>query len=51
MWFAGELAYWSGSLDDWAETSFAGGGTFGVSLEPTEGPVGNPAVLVADLGS
>jgi hypothetical protein len=51
MWFSGDVAYWSGSLDEWATTSFDGGGTFGVSLEPVSGSAGNPAVLVADLGS
>lgn len=49
MWFSGDTAYWNGSLDEWATISFDGGGTFGVSLEPVEGPRGNPAVLVADL--
>lgn len=51
MLFAGRTAYWNGSLDAWATTSFAGGGTFGISLEPVSGSVGNPAVLAADLGS
>ncbi len=50
MWFAGTTAYWTGSLDEWATTSF-GSGTFGVSLEPLEGPRGHPAVLVGDLGT
>jgi hypothetical protein len=49
MWFAGATAFWNGTLDEWATTSFEAGGTFGVSLEPISGPVGNPAVLVADL--
>jgi hypothetical protein len=49
MWFAGDTAFWNGTLDDWATTSFEAGGTFGVSLEPVAGPAGNPAVLVADL--
>lgn len=49
MWFAGATAYWTGSLEDWATTSF-GSGTFGISLEPVNGPRGNPAVLVGDLG-
>lgn len=51
MWFSGGTAYWNGSLDEWATTSFQGGGTFGISLEPVSAPAGNPAVLVADLGS
>jgi hypothetical protein len=51
MWFSGETAYWSGSLDEWATISFDAGGTFGISLEPVAGSGGNPAVLVADLGS
>ncbi len=51
MWFAGGTSFWNGSLDEWATTSFEAGGTFGVSLEPVAGPVGNPAVLAADLGS
>lgn len=49
MWFAGGSAFWNGTLDEWATTSFKAGGTFGVSLEPVSGPVGNPAVLVAEL--
>ena len=49
MQFAGGTAYWIGSLSEWATTSFAAG-TFGVSLEPVSGSVGNPAVLAADLG-
>jgi hypothetical protein len=51
MWFSGGTAYWNGSLDEWATTSFEAGGTFGISLEPVSAPAGNPAVLVADLGS
>ncbi len=50
MWFAGGVAFWNGSLDDWATTSFEPGGTFGISLEPVSAPAGNPAVLAADLG-
>jgi hypothetical protein len=49
MWFAGATAFWNGTLDEWATTSFEAGGTFGVSLEPISGSVGNPAVLVAEL--
>lgn len=49
MWFAGGSAFWNGTLDEWATTSFEAGGTFGVSLEPVSGPAGNPAVLVAEL--
>ena len=49
MWFAGGTAFWTGSLDEWATTSFEAGGTFGVSLEPVVGPAGNPAVLAAEL--
>jgi hypothetical protein len=49
MWFSGETAFWNGTLDEWATTSFERGGTFGVSLEPAGGAVGNPAVLVAEL--
>lgn len=48
--FAGGTAFWSGSLERWATTSFDGGGTFGISLEPVSGPAGNPAILAADLG-
>jgi len=51
MWFAAGTAFWSGSLDEWATTTIEAGGTFGVSLEPTDAPGGNPAVLAADLGS
>lgn len=50
MWFAGGTAFWTGSLDGWATTSF-GSGTFGISLEPVDGARGHPAVLVGDLGS
>jgi hypothetical protein len=50
MWFAGATAYWTGSVDAWAATSFDAGGTFGVSLESAVGDAINPAVLVADLG-
>jgi len=49
MWFAGGSAFWNGTLDEWATTSFEAGGTFGVSLEPVAGSAGNPAVLVAQL--
>jgi hypothetical protein len=49
MWFAGDTAFWNGTLDEWATISFEAGGTFGVSLEPVAGPAGNPAVLVAEL--
>jgi hypothetical protein len=49
MWFAGGSAFWNGTLDEWATTSFEAGGTFGVSLEPVAGSAGNPAVLVAEL--
>jgi len=49
MWFAAETAFWNGTLDEWATTSFERGGTFGVSLEPIAGSIGNPAVLVAEL--
>jgi hypothetical protein len=49
LWFAGGTAFWNGTLDDWATTSFEAGGTFGVSLEPVAGPAGNPAVLAAEL--
>lgn len=51
MGFSGATAYWNGSLDEWATISFDAGGVFGISLEPVAGSVGNPAVLVADLGS
>ncbi|MBA3877343.1 MAG: hypothetical protein C0498_10460 [Anaerolinea sp.] len=50
LWFAGGTAFWSGSLEEWATTSFPDGGTFGISLEPVSGPAGNPAILAADLG-
>jgi len=49
MWFAGDLAYWTGSLDDWATISLDGGGRFGVSLEPAPGGGHGQPVLVADL--
>ncbi len=49
MWFAGSLASWTGSLDDWATISLAGGGRFGVSLEPSAGGIDGTPVLVARL--
>ncbi len=49
MWFAGDLAYWNGSLDDWATISLEGGGRFGVSLEPATGGGGSSPVLLGDL--
>lgn len=49
MWFAGDLAYWTGSLDDWATISLDDGGLFGVSLEPAPGGGHGQPVLVADL--
>ena len=38
-----DLAYWTGSLDDWATISLDEGGQFGVSLEPAGGRHGRPA--------
>lgn len=49
MWFAGGLAYWTGSLDGWATISLDGGGQFGVSLEASAGGSSGAPVLVADL--
>ena len=49
MWFVGDLAYWTGSLDDWATISLDDGGRFGVSLEPAAGGTGGQPVLTADL--
>lgn len=49
MWFAGGLAYWTGSLDGWATISLDGGGRLGVSLEPAAGGTGGVPALVADL--
>jgi hypothetical protein len=49
MWFVGDLAYWTGSLDDWATISLDEGGRFGVSLEPAGGGTGGRPVLVGDL--
>jgi hypothetical protein len=49
MWFVGDLAYWTGSLDDWATISLDDGGRFGVSLEPAGGGTGGQPVLAADL--
>lgn len=49
MWFTGDLAYWTGSLDDWATISLDDGGRFGVSLEPAPGGGHGQPVLVADL--
>ena len=49
MWFVGDLAYWTGSLDDWATISLDDGGRFGVSLEPDAGGTSGEPVLTADL--
>jgi hypothetical protein len=49
MWFVGGLAYWTGSLDNWATISLDDGGRFGVSLEPDTGGTGGQPVLTADL--
>jgi hypothetical protein len=49
MWFAGDLAYWSGTLDDWATISFDQGGRFGVSLEKADGAGGGAPVLLGQL--
>ena len=49
MWFVGNLAYWTGSLDGWATISLDDGGRFGVSLEPAAGGTGGQPVLTADL--
>ena len=49
MWFAGRLAYWTGSLDEWATISLDKAGRFGVSLVTDgKGPAAD-AVLVATL--
>lgn len=49
MWFAGRLAYWTGSLDEWATISLDKAGRFGVSLvSDTKGASSDP-VLVATL--
>jgi anti-sigma-K factor RskA len=49
MWFVGNLAYWTGSLDGWATISLDDGGRFGVSLEPAAGGTAGQPVLTADL--
>jgi hypothetical protein len=49
MWFVGNLAYWTGSLDGWATISLDHGGRFGVSLEPATGGTAGQPVLTADL--
>ncbi len=49
MWFAGGLAYWTGSLDGWATISLDQGGRFGVSLESAAGGTGGVPILAADL--
>lgn len=49
MWFAGRLAYWTGSLDEWATISLDKAGRFGVSLVTDgKGAAADP-VLVATL--
>jgi hypothetical protein len=54
MHFVGGVAYWSGSLDEWATVSITSGSELGVSLEPdatgSTAPTG-PPVLLAQLGS
>lgn len=56
MDFAGDTAYWTGSVGDWAAVAFDPGAQFIVTLEPSSGPMPplsptTPAVLVADLGT
>lgn len=54
MKFAGDTAYWSGSVGDWAAVAFESGTQFIVTLEADGDTVPSspttPAVLVADLG-
>ncbi|MBI3751100.1 MAG: hypothetical protein HY263_05525, partial [Chloroflexi bacterium] len=55
MDFAGDTAYWTGSVGDWAAVAFDPGTQFVVTLEadggmPPSSPT-TPAVLVADLGT
>lgn len=55
MDFAGDTAYWTGSVGDWAAVAFDPGTQFIVTLEAAGGlaPASptTPAVLVADLGT
>lgn len=52
MYFAGRIAYWIGSLDEWATFRIGSNTRFSVTLSPIERrrPSG-PEVLSADLGS
>jgi len=55
MEFAGDTAYWTGSVGDWAAVAFDPGTRFVVTLEPSAGAPPKapttPAVLQADLGT
>ncbi|HYN69910.1 MAG TPA: anti-sigma factor [Candidatus Eisenbacteria bacterium] len=51
MEYAGDVAFWAASLDEWATISIGPETRFGVSLEAVAGSGGSPAVLDAALGS
>lgn len=51
MQYAGDVAFWAASLDEWATISIGPETRFGVSLEAVAGSGGSPAVLDAALGS
>lgn len=54
MEFAGDTAYWTGSVGNWAAVAFDPGTRFVVTLEAEGGKPSSPttpAVLVADLGT
>jgi hypothetical protein len=51
MDYAGHVAFWAASLDEWATISIGPGTRFGVSLEAVGGTGGSPAILDASLGT
>ena len=51
MDYAGHVAFWAASLDEWATVAIGPGTRFGVSLEAVAGPGGSPAILDASLGT
>jgi hypothetical protein len=51
MDYAGHVAFWAASLDEWATISLGADTRFGVSLEAVGGPGGSPAILDASLGT
>jgi len=51
MDYAGHVAFWAASLDEWATVAIGAGTRFGVSLDAIGGAGGSPAILDASLGT